>query len=256
VARQFTPESQEHEQQVLARLADGSLDESDREAVEAYVASSPEAQARLARQSRVAMALRAGGPVLSPQAEAELDALTAKKTRRRPLLSPAPLLGLATAAAGIVAAILLLGGGSSAPSIAQTAHLAYSSSTGAAPRPNPAKPGMLEASFSGITLPDYTAEFGVPATGRRTDVLGGRKILTVFYGLPNGKPMSYSIVSGKPLALPRRARLVSYPRQGIQIHGFTDRRLAVVTLVRNGRTCVLAGETTIGKLVSLAEAPL
>lgn len=258
VARPFSPESQEHEQQVLARLADGSLEESDREAVEAYVASSPEAQLHLARQRRVATALRAGGPLLSPQAQAELDALTEqskRRPRRRALISPAPLLGLASAAAAIVVAIVLLaGGGANPPSITRTAQLAYSPATSAAPRPNPGNSRLLEASFGGITLPNYNGEFGVPATGQRTDVLGGRKLLTVYYRLPNGSPMSYSIVSGKPLALPSQSRLVTY--RNVQIRGYSDKGLSIVTLVRNGRTCVLAGKTNVDELVSLAEAPL
>jgi hypothetical protein len=253
VGHQFIPESEEREQQMLARLADGSLDDADREAVEAYVASSREAQVRLARQRRVAMALRAGGPVLSPRAQAELDALT-KRTPRRRLISPAPLVGLATVAAAIAAIVVLVGARSNPPSITQTAQLAYSPPTNAAPRPNPTQPRLLDASFGGIVLPNYEAEFGVPATGQRTDVLGGRKLLTVYYRLPNGNPMSYSIVSGGPLALPRGARLVTY--RSVQIRGYTDRGLAIVTLVRNGRTCVLAGKTTVGELVSLAEAPL
>jgi hypothetical protein len=254
MGRPFSPESEEHEQQMLARLADGSLEPSDREAVEAYVASSPEAQGRLARQLRVATALHAGGPALSPGAEAQLDALTAR-TRRRPLRSPAPLLGLASAAAAIVAAIVVLaGGGPNPPSITQAAQLAYRPATSAAPGPDPAAPRLLDATFAGITLPDYKAEFGVPATGERTDVMGGRTLLTVYYRLPNGNPMSYSIVSGRALALPRAASLVTY--RSVQIRGYTDRGLAIVTLVRNGRTCVLAGKTTVGELVSLAEAPL
>ena len=120
--------------------------------------------------------------------------------------------------------------------------------------PNPANSRLLEASFGGITLPDYNATSGVPATGQRTDELGGRRLLTVYYRLPNGSPMSYSIVSGKPLPLPAGTRLVTY--RGVQIRGYTDGGLAIVTLVRNERTCVLAGKTTVDELVSLAEAPL
>lgn len=254
----WSPESPEDEHEALVRLADGSYEASDQAAVEAYVASSPEAQMRLARQRRVATALRAGGPALSPRAQAELDALSERRERRPrrwARISPAPLVGLATAAAAIVVAIVLLvGGGGNPPSVTQTAQLAYSPATSAAPQADPANPRLLQARFAGITLPDYNAEFGVPATGQRTDMLGGRKLLTVYYRLPNGSPMSYSIVSGKPLAPPSATRLVTY--RSVQIRGYTDRGLAIVTLVRNGRTCVLAGKTSIRQLVSLAEAPL
>lgn len=259
VAQPFTPESEEHEQRMLTGLADGSLDESDRKSAETYVASSSEAQLRLARQRRVALALRAGGPTLAPQARSELDALTERRSRarsrRRALISPVPMAGLATVAAAVVVAlVLLVGGGTHPPSIARTAELAFSSPTSGAPRPSSNDPHLLDVSFGGITLPDYKHEFGVPATGQRTDMLGGRKLLTVYYRLPNGNRMSYSIVSGRPLPLPNGTQQVTY--RNVQIHGFSHQGLAVVTLVRNGRTCVLAGKTTVDQLVSLAKAPL
>jgi hypothetical protein len=262
----FRPSSLEHEQQMLASMADGSLDERDRAAVGAYVASSPDAQLRLARQRRVAMALRAGGPALSPEARAALDGvvdravqgrrrwprtLGAAGARRRPWLAP----GLAGCAAAIAAAIVLLvGGGATSPTITRTAQLAYSPSTGPAPAPDPANPTLLQISFQGITLPDYRREFAVTATGQRTDELGGRTLLTVYYRLPNETPMSYSIVSGTPLAVPSDAQLVVY--RGVRIRGYRSGDLGIVTLVRNGRTCVLAGRTTVAQLVALAEAPL
>lgn len=240
------------------RFADGALSERDREAVEAYLATSPEARLRVARQRRVATALRAGGPVLSNHAQAELDALMERKQRRSRRLPPLvslPTLGIASATAAIIVAIVLLaGGGGTSLSITKTARLAYSPATTGAPQPDPADPRLLRISFAGITLPNYKSEFGVAATGRRTDQLGGRKLLTVYYRLPNGSQMSYSIVSGHPLASPNQGRVVTY--RSVQIRGYTDGGLAIVTLVRNGRTCVLAGKTSVNELVSLAEAPL
>src|SRR5215475_12782265 len=56
--------SEEHALRLLAQLADGSLQERDRRAVESYLASSPEAQRRFERQRHVATALRTGGPEL------------------------------------------------------------------------------------------------------------------------------------------------------------------------------------------------
>lgn len=267
--RVFNPSSEAEEQEALARLADGSLPEHERTAVEAYVAATPAARQALARQRRVAMALRAGGPELSPRARLELDALgearagTAGASRRGLFsagiglggLSTGPLLGIAgVAAAAVVALVLLLGGGSGGPSIERTAELAHGAATEAAPAPNPGDPRLLQAGFGGITMPDYEPRFGIPATGQRTDALDGRKLLTVYYKLPNGHPMSYSIVSGKPLELPPGGRVARF--HGIVIHGYPGRKLAFVTLVRKGRTCVLAGETTVAELVSLAKAPL
>lgn len=258
---EFRPSSTEHEQQTLARLADGSLNETDRVAVEAYVAETPEAQVRLARQRRVASALRAGGPILSSQARAELDALAERRLprgSRRQARSVRPALGIAVVAAvGIaVLTVVLLGGGkgAAAPSITKTALLAYSPPTEAAPRADPIHPRLLRATFAGITLPNYESRFGVRAIGRRTDEFGDRKLLTVYYRLRNGEPMSYSIVSGTALATPRQATLVTF--RGVQIRGYSDHGLGIVTLVRHGRTCVLAGKVGVGTLVALAEAPL
>lgn len=257
--REFRPSSAEHEQQTLARLADGSLDEGDRGAVEAYVAGSPDAQVRLARQRRVTSALRAGGPVLSSEAHAELDALIGRRDQARPRLRVRPALGIAVLAAAVVVAalaVLLLSGGNgvAAPSITKTALLAYSPPTASAPRVDQAHPKLLRATFVGITLPNYESQFGVRVTGQRSDELGGRKLLTVYYRLRNGEPMSYSIVSGTPLATPHQATLVKF--RGVQIRGYSDHGLGIVTLVRKGHTCVLAGKTGVGTLVALAEAPL
>jgi hypothetical protein len=215
----------------------------------------------LARQRRVASALRAGGPVVSSDVRAKLDELAEARDRDRrglPGLSVRPALGIAAVAAivvAVVAALLLSGSnGAAAPSITKTALLAYSPPTASAPRPDPTNPRLLRATFGGITLPNYESQFGVPATGRRVDELGGRRLLTVYYRLLGGQPMSYSIVSGTPLATPRQAKLVTF--RGVQIRGYSDHGLAIVTLVRNGRTCVLAGRTAVGALVALAEAPL
>jgi hypothetical protein len=259
VTEKFSPGSLEHEQQVLARLADGSLDERERESVEAYVATSREAQLRLARQRRVVTALRSGGPALSDAAREELDSLIDKQRRvrsRRATVS-LPRLGIAVAAIAAVAAVgivLAVGGAGSPPSITKTALLAYRSPTKAAPAVDAGNPRLLRATFAGITFPNYRQEFGVTASGQRTDDIGNRKLLTVYYRLPNGSQISYSVVSGTALAAPRSAQLVTY--LGVQIRGYTQRGLAIVTLVRNGRTCVLAGRTSVARLIDLAKAPL
>jgi hypothetical protein len=89
----------------------------------------------------------------------------------------------------------------------------------------------------------------------RHDRIGGRPALTVFYRLPNGARMSYTVFSGKPVGLPRSARRVVF--QGVPLTTFSTRPgLAVVTLVRFGRTCVLAGPTRRDVLLALAAAPI
>ena len=76
-------------------------------------------------------------------------------------------------------------------------------STGAAPATRNAR--FLDVSYAGVTYPSY-ARFHVPPTGVRRDRIGGRPALTVFYRLPNGARMSYTVFSGKPVGLPRHAR--------------------------------------------------
>jgi hypothetical protein len=245
---------------MLARLADGSLSEGDRRAVEAYVAGSPDAQLRLARQRRVVAAFRAGGPVLSSAARARLDAhLQSARTARRPI---ARFSGrVAFAGAGLLAAAVALvvavinAGGVNAPTISRAALLAYSPATGPAPAADPSDHRLLQARFAGITFPDYQRQFAVRASGQRTDQTGGRTIRTVYYTLPTQTRISYSIVSGSPLAPPAAAR-VAVMLDGVTLRAYTDGALKIVTLVRNGRTCILAGQTSTQTLLALAEAPL
>ena len=87
-----------------------------------------------------------------------------------------------------------------------------------------------------------------------TDLTGRRTVRTVYYALGSGARISYSIVSGRTLTTPpnadrlsRRQRVARTNKQG---------GLTVVTLVRHGRTYVLAGEVPARVVVALATAPL
>jgi hypothetical protein len=216
-------------------------------------------------QRRVAEALRTGGP------EAPPELLTAIRTRVREAYGPTPSRrarpprraslwrpsvaapGLAAVCAVIAVLVLTLGSsGSGGPSLAAAARLALAPSTGTAPGTRNAK--LLDVSYEGVTYPSY-AKFHVPPTGVRSDHIGGRPAFTVFYRLRNGARMSYTVFSGKPVGLPGDARHVVF--QGVPLTTFSTRPgLAVVTLVRFGRTCVLAGPTTRDVLLALAAAPV
>jgi hypothetical protein len=218
---------------------------------------------------RVADALRSGGPSAPPEllanirrrvdeaygpAPARGSARRARPSRRglgwRPAFA-AP--GLAAVCAVIAVLVLTLGGsGSTGPSIAAAARLAFAPSTGPAPATRNAR--FLDVSYHGVTFPSY-ARFSVPPTGVRRDRIGGRPAFTVFYRLSNGARMSYTVFSGRPVALPPGARHVVF--QGVHLTTFSTRPgLAGVTLVRFGRTCVLAGPTTHDVLLALAAAPV
>ena len=115
-------------------------------------------------------------------------------------------------------------------------------------------PLLLDASYGGVTFPNYQ-KFAVPPTGTRTDRLGGRPALTVFYRLPDGTPLSYTVFSGKAVPLPSGVRDVVY--EGVPLRLFrTSSGLSVVTLVRHGRTCVLAARTRPDVVLGLAAAPV
>jgi hypothetical protein len=221
---------------------------------------SPEEQAH----RRVAEALRSGGPAPAPEFVAAIrervhEAYGPTRARRetprrrtrgwRPALT---LPGLAAVCAAVVVLVIGVGGSNGSPSIAAAARLALAPSTGPAPTVRNAR--LLDVSYAGVTYPSY-AGLHVPATGVRSDRIGGRPALTVFYRLRNGARMSYTVFSGTPVGLPRDARRVVF--QGVPLTTFSARPgLAVVTLVRFGRTCVLAGPTTRDVLLALAAAPV
>ncbi len=165
-----------------------------------------------------------------------------------------PAIALAATAAvcaAIVIAVLGTGGGSS-PSIPAAAALAFARSTG--PAPSASSATLLDASYGGVTYPNY-AKLSVPPTGTRTDRIGGRPALTVFYRLPDGTPLSYTVFSGKAVPLPSGVRNVVF--HGVPLREFsTPSGLSVVTLVRYGRTCVLAARTAPDNVLALAAAPV
>ena len=215
-------------------------------------------------QRRVSRELRAGGPevpdrlvraVQDQVRERYGDTAGSSRRRWRGLgLSWRPAVAVAGLAA--VCAAIVIGvagtGGSSGPSIPAAAALAFAPSTGPAPAAQTAK--LLDVSYGGVTYPNY-ARFSVPPTGTRTDRIGGRPALTVFYRLPNGTRLSYTVFSGNAVALPHDARAVSY--EGVRLREFsTSSGLSVVTLVRYGRTCVLAARVKPNVVLGLAAAPV
>jgi len=217
---------------------------------------------------RVADALRTGGPDAPPELLAavrrQVDeaygpasarrSRSRTRTQRRGAWRPAFAAPGLLAACAVIAVLVLTvgGGGSGQPSIAAAARLALAPPTGAAPATRNAR--FIDASYHGVTFPSY-ARFRVPATGVRSDRIGGRSAFTVFYRLPNGAPMSYTVFSGKPVRLPPGAKHVVF--HGVALTTFsTHPGIAGVTLVRFGRTCILAGRTTHRELLALAAAPV
>lgn len=252
----FPSRADEFRAQLIVQLADGTLPEHACDAVEAFVARSSVAQARLADQRAVRQILRSGGPAMSAALAAEIEAQAGRRAARRVMIASRWI--AASAAVVLLAAVVLasrLIGAAGQPTILQVARLVSANATGAPPSVDRARPGMLRERFAGVTFWDYSRSFGARPAGQRTDRRGGRTERTVYYVLSRGTRMSYTVVSGPPLGLPGAAtRTVRVA--GVSLRAYQKGRLRYVTLVRAGRTCVVAGEVSTRTLLALAAAPL
>jgi hypothetical protein len=257
------PRYDDSEARLITRLVDGAVDDADRRRAETWMRERPEVRAEVAAQRRVAAELHSSGPPAPghlvtavrrrvADAYGPAAALAAPARRRfawRPMIA-APALACAAIAVAIIVAV---GGGGSGPSIVRAAQLAFAPSTAAAPPARDAH--FLDVSYGGVTFPNYQRAFGAVPVGRRTDLIGGRPALTVFYRLRDGTRLSYTVFSGQAVPRPGDAKAVVY--DGVHLHVFATRsRLAVVTLVRFGRTCVLAAPTTQDAVLALAAEPI
>ncbi len=255
---------EEHEARAITRLVDAPQADVGT-APEREWAARPEVRRQIESERRVARELRTGGPVAPDRLVRSVkdnvrERYGADADRpRRPRLTSGPssrpavaLAGIAAICAAVVIGVVGLGGGSSSPTIPAAAGLAFAPSTGPAPAARDAR--LLDVSYGGVTYPNY-AKFSVPPTGRRTDRIGGRPALTVFYRLPDGTRLSYTVFSGKAVPLPRDAHTVAF--EGVPLREFsTSSGLSVVTLVRFGRTCVLAARAKPDVVLGLAAAPV
>jgi hypothetical protein len=256
------PSPEEQQAQAITRLVDGTPESAD-PALSDWAAR-PEIQRQVAAQRRVARDLRTGGPAVPERlvnsVEAKVRAAYGPRTASagsrwrasRRLWQPAAgAIALAAVCAAIVV-VVVGNSASSGPSIPAAAGLAFAPPKGPAPAPQNSK--LLDVSYAGVAYPNY-AKFSVPPTGTRLDRIGGRPALTVFYRLADGTRLSYTVFSGKPVSLPADARSVVY--EGVPLRVFsTPSGLSVVTLVRFGRTCVLAAHTRPDVVLSLAAAPV
>jgi hypothetical protein len=256
----FRSRSRRRELALLARLADGSIREDERATLEHKAITSPDALQQLESQRRVVQTLRAGGPELPPDvrhllvlAALERDLTPSRPRAFRPAIGVACI--VAAAVIGLMASRLVGREGAVRPlTIQQAALLALRPSTGAPPPANPSDADVLRASFGGVTFPNYENGFHARPSGQRMDVADGREVRTVYYSLRPGQRVSYSVVAGPPLGSNLQAAHLT--AAGVRLRVFSERGLNAVTLVRDGRTCVLAGGVAPRVLVALAAAPL
>jgi hypothetical protein len=235
------------QQALLVRLADGALVGPKRERAEASLGGIVDLEQALARQRRVAEALR-GGPV--PQGAALELPTMARPSRQRLRTLRVPALAAALAAAAIAALVLALQ--PTSPSVTSAAGLGMLPAEGPAPTrsADALDEPLLAGGIEGVAFPDWHEVFGWHARGSRDDVIDGRETRTVFY-VHMGHRIGYTIVAGGTLDIPEGAEIVR--RNGVEIALFRDGPRDIAVFVRDGLTCILSGEVMArATLVKLA----
>jgi anti-sigma factor RsiW len=224
----------------ISRLADGTLDPKRRAGVEEWLRASPEGLALYERERRVVelmheAATGVGAPArLRARIEAQRPSRTAQLRRRLGYGS-----GLASALAVVVLALVLIlpAGTTGGPSVSQAAALGLRGASGPAPTPDRAAPLVkLGRGVEDVYFPNWQARFGWRAVGQRTDLVGDRRAVTVFYRLDD-KQVAYTIVAAPALPMPV-ATVTTL--NGTELRTLPlDGRLAV-TWRRAGHTCILS----------------
>jgi hypothetical protein len=233
----------------LARLADGTLPPRRQARVEARVAASPSLGTLLTEQRR-ALALVRGAAVEAPAGlRARLDAARRAAAPRARRWRVALAGGAAAAATATALALVLTlpGDVGAGPTVAQAAQLAHRPPQFPAPG---VTDGRLALAVDGVAFPNWSYRFRWNAVGRRTDVVAGRRIVTVFYARRHWR-LGYAIVAGGRLAPPVAAGRAQVSRT--LLRHFYAAGANVVTWVRGGHTCVLTGRgVSTGLMLRLA----
>jgi len=130
-------------------------------------------------------------------------------------------------AAAILATALLIPGGSTiSPQVSAAAALASRGAVSGAPATDPAASYRLMARVGSLHFPNWEERLGWRAVGSRTDQLGGRYVMTVYY-MRDGQTIAYSIVASPALG--------SAGPQTFMQHGRT-----VVAWHERDHTCLLS----------------
>jgi hypothetical protein len=243
----------------LAALADGTLQDEQREQLLALVADSPELTAELERQRRALALMGALEQVEAPAAlRRSVEALAAgegvpagpravsghlprePRTRHLGRLRVVGGVALAAVVAIVVAVVVSSGGstGGAAPTVLQASSAGVQPATRPAPAESAHNGRVLATSAAGLSFPYWEARpLRWRATGARVDTVGGRTVTTVFYGDRAGRRIGYSIVSGAVLPVPAGSGAVQ--RGGLTFHVLRSGHTTVVTWREAGHTCIL-----------------
>jgi hypothetical protein len=225
----------------LSALADGSLDPARREQVQARIAASPQLSALYERERRVVSQLQeTGARDRAPQrlrARIEAERPSARtQARRRMGYGGALAGGLAAVALALV--LLLPAGTPGGPSVSQAASLAGLGASAPAPTPDSTNPTVkLGRNVEDVYFPNWTTKFHWRAVGQRSDVVGGRHAVTVYYQW-HGMRIAYTIVGAPALSTPTAQTTFL---NGTELRTLDLSGRIVVTWHRAGHTCVLSG---------------
>jgi hypothetical protein len=222
----------------LSALADGSLDPSRRQAVEDRIAGSLHLRARYEREQAAVEALQQAAAEPAPaRLRMRLEAQRASRVAAPQRKTPYAVLAGTLAVAAAALALLLPGGTPGSPSVSQAAQLALRGPSGPAPPADPTDPRMkLAQRLQGLYFPNWSATLGWRPVGARSDRLGGRPAVTVYYQR-QGMSVAYTIVGAPTLAQPSSplTHLGGFALRALDLRGRT-----VVTWRRAGHTCVLS----------------
>jgi len=244
----------------VAALADGSLPERRRAAVEARVEASAELRELLSKQRAALTAVRGAAAPAPTTLRARVERLPRagreRAARRGPSrLRPWPLrsalagAGLLAAAGALMLALVLPGGSPEGPGVAEAAALATRAPSEPAPGRYDGQPELLARAADGLRFPRWQPEFGWRATGARADRLDGHEAVTVYYSR-GGRTLGYTIVAAPALPAPDNAARLGGKAD---FRSFSERGRVVVTWQRAGRTCVLSAPN-VGRDTLLALA--
>jgi hypothetical protein len=223
----------------VSMLADGTLDPARRAEVSARIAASPELSSLYERERRVVELLHeARSADRAPAAlRARIEASKpSRATRTRRRFGYGGALAGALAAVALALALILPAGSPGAPSVSQAAGLALRGAQMAPPAVDSETPAKLDSLVGVVYFPNWSKRFGSPATGARTDTIGGRQAVTVYYNLA-GKEIAYTIVEAPALKVPDAPVTT---RRGIEFRTLHQGDRVVVTWRRDGQTCVLS----------------
>ncbi|MDQ6834751.1 MAG: hypothetical protein M3016_01040 [Actinomycetota bacterium] len=236
----------------LSALADGTLPESRRAEVQARIAASPELSSRYERERHVVELTRASRhDARAP--ERLRTRIEARRRRASGRVSRRSAYGAAltaVVAAALLIALVLPGGSPGAPNLSQAAAVA---ARGPASRPPPVDPQYpqtrLDQGVQDVYFPNWAGRLGWRAAGQRSERVGNRRAVTVYYRRGPGK-VAYTIIGAPALRQP--AARVVYMR-GVALRSVRLNGVHVITWRRGGHTCLLSGEhVTVGQLERLA----